>query len=170
MLHKEISYKEFYTHGFMTRDKSFNHFRHSQDLFHQYVDMAAKMEYERPFFIRNNKKQLQSENYIHLRDAVNNGVASGNLAQLCILPSSFTGKSRYIHERTQDAMTDVRNHSRPDLFETFTCNLKWKEIEDELFLYQKAKDRFDILARVFRRKSEKLMNLIWVCKMWHVHK
>ncbi|GFX34781.1 helitron_like_N domain-containing protein [Trichonephila clavipes] len=43
------------------------------------------------------------------RDAV---VSEGNVSdvgQLIILPSSFTGSSRYMHEHTQDAMTYVRN-------------------------------------------------------------
>ncbi|XP_067930639.1 uncharacterized protein [Watersipora subatra] len=51
---------------------------------------------------------------------------------MVILPSSFTGGPRYMHERTQDAMTYVRNYGRPDLFITFTCNSKWDEISNEL--------------------------------------
>ena len=64
---------------------------------------------------------------------VNNDIAATELGQLCILPSSFTGSPRYMHERTQDAMTYLRNYGRPDLFITFTCNAKWNEIQAELF-------------------------------------
>ena len=45
--------------------------------------------------------------------------------QLIILPSSFTGGMRYMHERTQDAMTYVRCHSsssrHPSLVACATC-------------------------------------------------
>lgn len=39
-----------------------------------------------------------------------------------ILPSSYVGGPRYMHERTQDYMTYVRNYGRPDLFITVTYN------------------------------------------------
>jgi hypothetical protein len=41
----------------------------------------------------------------------------------------------------QDAMARVRKFGKPDLFVTFTCNPKWKEITDALFPGQIAKDR-----------------------------
>jgi hypothetical protein len=51
---------------------------------------------------------------------------------MVILPSTFTGGPRYMHERTQDAMTYVRHYGRPDLFITFTCNPCWDEIKELL--------------------------------------
>ncbi|GFU82915.1 ATP-dependent DNA helicase [Trichonephila clavipes] len=54
------------------------------------------------------------------------------LSKMVTLPSSFTGESRYMHERTQDAMTYVQHFGRPDLFITFTCYPKWPEIVDLL--------------------------------------
>ncbi|GFQ95754.1 helitron_like_N domain-containing protein [Trichonephila clavata] len=80
-----------------------------------------------------------------------------------------------MHERTQDAMTYVRNYGRPDLFITFTCNPAWPEIENELHLGQKPHNRHDLLARVFHGKLKILMNLItkgkifWSCTMLYVH-
>ena len=47
-----------------------------------------------------------------------------------IQPSSFTGSPRYTTERTQDAMTYVREHGRPHLFITLTCNPNRKEMTD----------------------------------------
>ncbi|GBM74316.1 hypothetical protein AVEN_193307-1 [Araneus ventricosus] len=73
----------------------------------------------------------------------------GNVAdigQLIILPSSFTRGPRYMHERTQNAMTYVKNHGRPDLFIIFTCNPNWMEIQQELFVGQKPPYRHDLLA------------------------
>ena len=48
-------------------------------------------------------------------------------------------------------------------FRTFnlsTCNRKCKEIENELCEGQKATERHDIIAKVFKLKVDKLMRLI----------
>lgn len=79
---------------------------------------------------------------------------------MVILPSSFTGSPRYLHERTQDAMTYVRTYGNPDLFITFTCNPEWPEIKNELFPGQRSSDRHDIVSRVFQLQVKKLMDLI----------
>ncbi|GFV64343.1 ATP-dependent DNA helicase [Trichonephila clavipes] len=110
------------------------------------------------------KKKLRSEEYIHLKDAIT--ATDGQLSELgkmVVLPSSFTGGSRYMHERTQDAMTYVRYFGRPDLFITFTCNPKWSEIVDLLNQGQKSHDRHDIIARVFRVKVKHMMRLLTKC-------
>lgn len=49
-----------------------------------------------------------------------------------------------MHERTQDAMTYVRHHGRPDLFITFTSNPKWPEIQERLHYGQPTRSRHDI--------------------------
>eukprot|EP00106_Octopus_bimaculoides_P023238 XP_014790680.1 PREDICTED: uncharacterized protein LOC106884021 [Octopus bimaculoides] len=158
---KNVSCMEFYSYRLMTQGNSMNHLHCSRELFHQFVvDIYAKMESERLRFIRHNQKKLRSENYIHLRDGIINYIAPQDIGQVCILPSTFTGGPRYMHERTQDAMTFVRHFGRPDLFITFTCNPKWIEIEIELLNSQRPADRHDLLARVFRLKLQKLMDLI----------
>lgn len=60
-----------------------------------------------------------------MKDAIGRG--DTNVAQfgkIVVLPATFTGSPRYMHEKTQDAMTYVRHYGRPDLFITFTCNPK----------------------------------------------
>ena len=158
---KMVSCMAFYAYFFMVRNNSFNHLHRGQNLFHQFaVDMFAKIESERLLYIRLHQRQLRADSYIHLRDGINNDVEGSNIGQLCILPSSFTGSPRYMHERTQDAFTYVRLFGRPDLFITFTCNAKWKEIQDEFLPGQKTVNRHDLTARVFHLKLIKLMNLI----------
>ncbi|XP_075707181.1 LOW QUALITY PROTEIN: uncharacterized protein LOC142741727 [Rhinoderma darwinii] len=97
------------------------------------------------------RKTLCAESYIHLRDAVVNDGNTSNVGQMVILPSSFAGSPRHMHEYTQDSMTICEN-GRPDLFITFTCNSTWKE--------QSATDRHDLVARVFRQKVIKFMNVL----------
>jgi hypothetical protein len=70
------------------------------------------------------------------------------------------GSPRHMHEYTQDAMTYVRNYGRPELFITFTCNSAWSDITGNLFPGQKSVDCYDLIARVFKLKLSKLMDII----------
>ncbi|VDK65087.1 unnamed protein product [Onchocerca ochengi] len=68
------------------------------------VDMYAKIETERLIFIRLNQTKLHSKEYIQLRDAVVNDSNTTNVGRLTILPSSYTGSPRHMHEYAQDAI------------------------------------------------------------------
>ena len=57
-----------------------------------------------------------------------------------------------------DSMAIVRKYGPPDLFITFTCNLRWPEVQRALFDHQRAPDRPDITARVFRLKVKEFLN------------
>lgn len=151
----------YYSYRLMVRENEENHLLKYRQLFHQYiVDMYAKIETERLLYIRLNQKKLRSEEYIHLRDALNNDGNVDNIGRMTILPSTYTGSPRHMHEYAQDAMSYVRNYGRPDLFITFTCNPKWDEIKQHLFQGQTYTDRHDITARVFKQKLKSLMDLI----------
>ncbi len=158
---KTISCKDFYAYRFMVRDEDFNQLLKFKEVTSQLmVDMYAKMETERLLFIRLNQKQLRAEQYSGLQDAMNIDGNAKNVGQQVILPSSFTGSPRYMHQRTQDAMAYVRKFGRPDLFITFTCNPKWEDIQQNLFHGQSRTDRHDIIARVFHQKQKKLLWLL----------
>jgi Helitron helicase-like domain at N-terminus len=138
---KKVSAMEFYAYRIMVRLYETNHLLRFRQLFHQFiVDMFAKIESERLLFIRLNQRKLRVEDYVHLRDAITYDGNANNHGQLIILPSTFTGSPRYMHEYTQDAMVYIRNYGRPDLFITFTCNPKWSEIESELMPGQTHSD------------------------------
>ncbi|MCP4985903.1 MAG: hypothetical protein GY928_07505, partial [Colwellia sp.] len=47
---------------------------------------------------------------------------------------------------------------KPDYFITFTCNTKWPEITENLFEYQSACDRPDLVTRVFYNKYRELLS------------
>ncbi|XP_076301721.1 uncharacterized protein LOC143219730 [Lasioglossum baleicum] len=161
-LKKTVSAASFYSFRIMIREGEDNHLVYFRSLFSQFlVDMYAKIETERLMYIRKNQAQLRADSYIHLRDAIERqDVDVEQLGQKVVLPSSFTGGPRYMHERTQDAMTYVRQYGRPDLFITFTCNPRWKDITDMLLPGQKSHDRHDIIARVFHLKVKKMMVLL----------
>ncbi|GBP83331.1 hypothetical protein EVAR_54348_1 [Eumeta japonica] len=111
-----------------------NHILKCRRLYHKYVvDMYVKIETERLTFIRLNQTKLRSEEYIHLRDAINTDGNAQNVGRMTILPA-YIGSPRHMHEYAQDAMSYVRHYGTADLFITFTCNPQWIEIKQELFL------------------------------------
>ncbi|XP_014612528.1 PREDICTED: uncharacterized protein LOC106791422 [Polistes canadensis] len=103
-------------------------------LFHQYiVDMYAKIESERLQFIRYNQAKLQSDEYIHLRDAIFENV-DGNVI------FNVIGSAFILPSNIQDAMT--------------------YEIQALLLPGQQSIHRHDITARVFKQKLKSLIDFI----------
>lgn len=160
-LNKKVSAMNFYGYRIMIRQNEINNILKCRQLFNQYVvDMYAKIETERLLYIRLNQKSLRSEEYIHLRDAIANDGNVNDIGKMVILPATFTGSPRHMHEYAQDAMTYVRSYGCPDFFITFTCNPAWDEIKELLLPGQAPSDRHDLTARVFKQKLTKLMDLI----------
>lgn len=152
---------DFYAYRIMIKSDKRNHILECRQLFNQFiVDMYAKLESERLLYLRRNQKKLRADDYIHLRDAISTEGNINDIGQLVILPSTYTGSPRHMHEYAQDALTYVRNYGRPDLFITFTCNPKWHEIENLLRNGETASDRHDLIARVFKQKITTFLNLI----------
>ena len=160
---KKVSCMNYYAYRLMVRNGEDSHILKCRRLFQQYVvDMYAKIETERLLYIRLNQVKLRSEEYIHLRDAVvaDSHVRPEDIGKTVILPSTFVGSPRHMHEYTQDAMTYVRSYGRPDFFITFTCNPSWDEIRVLLIPGQVSSDRPDIVARVFKQKLKSFMDFI----------
>ncbi|XP_076271412.1 uncharacterized protein LOC143203161 [Rhynchophorus ferrugineus] len=158
---KKVSSMNYYSYRLMIRENEDNHILKCRRLYHKYVvDMYVKIETERLTFIRLNQTKLRSEEYIHLRDAINTDGNAQNVGRMTILPATYIGSPRHMHEYAQDAMSYVRHYGTADLFITFTCNPQWIEIKQELFPGQSPIDRHDITARVFRQKLKSLMNFI----------
>jgi len=158
---KKVSSMDYYAYRIMIRAQQSNHILKCRELFHQFiVDMYAKIESEWLLYIYLNQNKLRIEDYIHLRDAIANDGNAANIGQMCILPASYTGSPRHMHEYAQDALTYVRRYGRPDLFITFTCNSAWSDIKDLLSPGQSSHHRHDLIARVFKQKLMKLMDLI----------
>ncbi|XP_074356544.1 uncharacterized protein LOC141696284 [Apium graveolens] len=94
---------------------------------------------------------------VHHRDST-----SSTVGKSVILPSSHTGGPRYRAQNYQDAMAICRWVGYPDLLITFTCNPKWKEINDMLGLIGQKNDsnRVDFICRVFEIKLQQLIHYI----------
>ncbi len=83
-------------------------------------------------------------------DAISDGLTNAAaVGQAIILPSSFTGSPRALHQLYQDAMGIVRRFGKPDYFITMTTNPNWREVTDNLQTGQAPNDRPDLMARSF---------------------
>lgn len=132
---------------------------HSCRLMHEYaVDCYAQVEGQRLLWLRLNQTKIRADLYSGVRDAVLRGDNdAAALGKRTVLPSSFIGGPRHMHQLYQDCMAIVRKRGKPDLFITFTCNPKWREITESLHPHQVADDRPDLCARVFRMKMKEMM-------------
>ncbi|VVC42095.1 Helitron helicase-like domain, partial [Cinara cedri] len=141
-LKKTISASELYFYRIMERQGQNNYMLLYRSFLNQFlVDMHAEIETERLNFIRHNQSKLRAENYVHLKDAMCKGDGQvSEIGKIVVLLSSFTGRPRYMHERTQDAMTYVRHYGRPDLFITFTLDCQPPDKPNSLILSQYRTD------------------------------
>ncbi|UYV81931.1 hypothetical protein LAZ67_21000181 [Cordylochernes scorpioides] len=162
--HKTVSCMDFYASLLMIRSRNpgiTNWLLAFGDLTHQIlVDIYAKVESERLHYISAHQAQLRATEYINLLDAIRTDRSHALIGRQVILPSSFVGSPRHMHEYAQDCMAYVRKYGRPDLFITFTCNPEWPEIKLMQFPTQGAFVRHDLVARIFQLKVTKLIDLI----------
>lgn len=124
--------RQFYVHRIMEREESYNHYYGR--LFLAFIaDMYAKVESSRLRFIRREQGRFQTDvlrgaaDAVYAADIGNNDAEARQIGRRVILPSSFPGGPRYMHQNFQDAMAIVRAIGKPDLFISFTCNPNWKE-------------------------------------------
>ncbi|XP_065642205.1 uncharacterized protein LOC124814644 [Hydra vulgaris] len=128
---------------------------YGKKLFQKYaVDAYVKIERQRLAFIRNNQNKLRSEQNDTLHEYVNNLANNLNLrpGRVVILPSPYVGSPRALKENFEDAMAIIKKYCKPDLFITFTCYSKWREITENLNPGESATDRADLVCRVFKTK------------------
>jgi len=155
-----VTHLQFYAYRIAIRNE-FNPILHGGKLFQQFVvDVYVRIEANRLNWIKFNQKKLRAESYSGLVDYVA-GICDQNqckLGKLVILPSSFQGSPRAMHQNYQDAMSIVSCHSSPDLFITMTCNPNWIEIVSNSYSNQTASDRPDLVARVFNIKLNELID------------
>ena len=103
--------------------------------------------------IRREQKHLRADSYQHLKDSLFRDDGDPTyVGRRVILPSTFTGGPRYMHEQQMDVMTYVRKFGRPDLFIMMTMNPKWDKITANLLPGQGAHDWPDLIACVFHLK------------------
>src|SRR6266849_3565609 len=137
-----------------------NHLFLAGKLFQAYVCEAwAIAEQKRLGQLAAKQDDLRVELYQGLADAVVANVDTdlNDLGRRTILPSSFSGGTRYMQQLCQDALAINRHFGGGDLFITMTANSNWPEIKDELLYNQTPADRPDLTTRVFHAKLHSLI-------------
>lgn len=127
------------------------------------VDMYVRIEGTRLQYIRDNQSSLRADLYLNVLDYLHQrgGVERSNsVGKQVILPSSFVGSPRNMHQNFLDAMAIVQKFGKPSLFITMTCNPKWEEIQNNLSPGEQANFRPDIVVRVFHCKLIELLDCI----------
>ncbi|GBM88552.1 hypothetical protein AVEN_86742-1 [Araneus ventricosus] len=151
-INKMVSAMSFYAYRLMVRSTE-NRLLNYRQLLHQHlVDMYAKIEVERLLFIRLNQKKLRVDEYIHLKDAITNDSDPANHGKFVILTSTFTGCPR--NAIKMPSLTFVM-----EVFITYTFNPNCKEMAQKVTNGQSKSDRHDLVARIFRQKLIKFMNV-----------
>lgn len=104
-------------------------------------------------------KTLRADTYTGLQDFLASAAAAEGVVpgKNVVLSSSFAGGPRAMQQSYQDAMAICRKYGKPDIFLTATCNPKTKDITDNLFHGQRASDRPDIVAKVFKLELDELL-------------
>uniref|UniRef100_A0A915MSZ5 Helitron helicase-like domain-containing protein n=1 Tax=Meloidogyne javanica TaxID=6303 RepID=A0A915MSZ5_MELJA len=129
------------------REKHFQPHFYAGKLFQQWlVDQAAKIEWSRLEYIKNHQTELCSSIYSNVEDFLKQkSLKSGaEIQKKVILPSTFSGGPRSMHEHFMDSMAIVNETGKPDLFITFTCNPNDPDILKCLLPGQTPSDRPDI--------------------------
>ena len=176
-----VSMREFYSHRLMQRyshDSGFVELPHSAGrLFQQYlVDAYSKVESQRLDWVVRNQAKLRVDSLAGLLDHLSSAndltpsVASSStpaalpgpsvVGKPIILPATFGGSPRALHQTYLDSMCLVARFGKPDFLITMTANPSWKEITSNLRPGETAADRPDLVARVFHGKFQQLLRLL----------
>ncbi|XP_048591500.1 uncharacterized protein LOC106431909 [Brassica napus] len=155
-----ISMREYFSYRIQVRNTGSQVLLLSRRLLQQFlVDAYTMIEAHRLRYIRKNQSNLRTVKFSKFVDAANNGNSTVSIeGNRIIIPSSFTGGPRYMHQMYLDAMSICKYFGYPDLFITFTCNPKWPELSRYLHKFNlRAEDRPELCCRLFKIKLDKLM-------------
>ena len=135
------------------------HFFQASLLFQELlVHLWAAAEHSRLTWVREHQKQLRSELYNGVVDALHEGIDLASIGKKVVLPASFTSGPRFMQRNLQNALALLRKFGGSDLFITFTANANWREVREALLPNQSAHERPDLIARVFHLKFESLLD------------
>ena len=153
-----LTLKDFYSYRLQIRKDDHNTHMRGGRLTQIYaVDAWCKVESSRFHWVRTHQKEIRTDKYSGLLDAIaENDLQNAGLR--IVLPPSIYCSPRFYLECYLDAMALVLYFGKPDYFFTLTTNPNWIEIRNSLLPGQKVKDRPDIAVRVFKIKLESLLD------------
>ena len=127
-------------------------FRQLAWLYQEYIcDMFSRMQEERLCYHEVNNEGGQCNE----RKAI---------TKVNKLPSSWIGGEAHRRKMQRDAFCLVRSKGSPSFFLMCTANPTWPEIQREMKPNEKAHDRPDLVARIFKIKLKQLLADMWAGK------
>jgi hypothetical protein len=159
---KRLTQMQYYSCRIFERHTEYSPLLHGHKLFQEFlVDAWASTEQNRLNYQRLNQETLRADLYTELVTGEFDELASNQIGQVFILPSSFIGSPRYMSEIFQDSMAITRFNKHPDIFLTMTANPKWLEVTEALKPNQDQTQRADLIARIFDLKRKALMREVY---------
>ena len=125
--------------------------------------MFVCIDQQQLYFIRTQQNKLQVTLLNGLEDVLSmndNLIDLNQLGQHIILPSSYLGGPRDMHQRYLDRMAIAHHFKKIDIFLTMTANPGWPEIKRELYHGQTVIDFLDLVTCIFQLKRKALMSAI----------
>jgi hypothetical protein len=125
-------------------------------LFQKYVcDAFVTCDDSHVQWIQQHQDDIWADLYHGLQDAMLRGdVDVAELGRKLVLPSNYTGSSRWMQGLYQDSMAIQHYYGSAMWFIIFTANPDWPEINVQLLVGQTWPDRPDIVADVFCLKVQ----------------
>ena len=163
LVRNHVTLSQYYNYKFSVR-QFFSSLFYGKKLFQQYAfDAYVKIQGQHFAFIRNNQNKLRSEQYDVLHEYVINLGNDHNVrpGRVVVLSSTYVGSLRALKENFEDAMAIIKKNGKPDLFITFTCYPKCREISENKYPGQTGNDRSDLVIRVLKLKLNNLLNQIF---------
>jgi hypothetical protein len=161
---RRVTLLQYTAYRLHSRPDEFSTILHGCRLFQTYlVDMFACIDQQRLHFIRTQQRRLRVTLLNVMEDALtmnDDHVDLNQIGQRIILPSSYIGGPRDMHQRYLDGMAIARHFKKIDIFLTMTANPNWPEIKRELLPGQTVADRPDLVTRLFQLKRKALMAAI----------
>jgi len=96
-----LTMREFFCYRLQDRANEFSLLLNAKKLFHQFlVDAYTMVESDRLSYIKTQQKKLRTDNFQNLQTNLENGtVDTSKVGKRILLPSSFTGGSRYMMQK-----------------------------------------------------------------------
>jgi hypothetical protein len=161
---KNASLQDYFRYFLQVREGEFNPVHHAGRLGQAFmIDGFIQIEdYNLNWYlIPKNQQQIRATDYRTLEDSLaqpDTTIQGGNLGHKIIVSPSFHGGDRWMQKLYLNSMAIVATFGKPTFFITVTANPDWPEIKENIHPWQKAIDRPDIVARVFRLKIEQAVH------------
>ena len=117
-------------------------------------------------WVHKHQKQLFTELYNGVIDALHEGIDLAFVGKKVVLPASFTSEPCFMQHNLQNTLALWLKFGGSDLFITFTANAGWQEVQEVLLPNQSAHEQLNLITHIFHLKFESLLNDIMKRKIF----